>query len=67
VELNGGRDPTAPHGLAGIVVAVPLLILSFVTAGYGIAALVATRSRLGSDLLVFAVNVSGPVLMLARS
>jgi hypothetical protein len=67
VRVTGGRDPTAAHGLGGIVVAVPLLILSFVTVAWGIAVLLTTRARLGPDLLAFAINVSGPMLILARS
>jgi hypothetical protein len=66
-HLTGGRDPTAVQGLGGIVAAVPLLLLSFVTVVYGIAVLVTVRARLGPNLLVFAINVSGPMLMLARS
>ena len=65
-RLTGGRDPTAIRGLAAIVTVLPMLMLSFVTVAFGLASLVLMRVGLGYRLLLFAINVSGPMLMLAR-
>ena len=59
-----GMDHATGFG-AGMIAAIPLLVLSFVAATFGVGALAMPRIGIGYRLLLFAVNVSGPFLMFA--
>ncbi|HEX5136923.1 MAG TPA: hypothetical protein VFY93_08130 [Planctomycetota bacterium] len=61
---SGAEEPA--RQLIGFLNTIPVMILSCVAVAFGLCALALLRVGVGRRLLLCAVNVSGPIWLLAR-